>query len=257
MKKKELVFLMKLAKENNISIASQKFITETARNLVLETYNFNKDQIKKNFDSLIHEIEARTYKLYLDHEKKFGSEVIKLLVEHLRKKTGCTIESIGEMIGNSFNDLDRFFLSLSQSRRTRAGGTFENSLNSLFKSLDYPFDEQQVINGKPDFLIPSRAHYDTNAMDCIIFTAKRTLRERWRQIVTEGTRGLGFYLATMDKKVSDNQLKEMKEHRIYLVCPSEIKESCYLHSVNVLNFAQFFEDHLDPAMIRWKRNGII
>ena len=129
--------------------------------------------------------------------------------------------------------------------------------NSLFKILSYPFDEQVVINGKPDFLMPSAEHYRKNPMDCIIFTAKRTLRERWRQIVTEGTRGLGFYLATIDPKVTGSQLKEMLDHRIYIVCPESIREKHYADKVNVLSFSKFFKDHLDPKMESWKRNGII
>ena len=94
-------------------------------------------------------------------------------------------------------------------------------------------------------------------MDCIVFTAKRTLRERWRQIVTEGTRGLGFFLATIDDGVSQNQLDEMKRNRIYLVCPKHIKDDFYREAINVITFSSFFEDHLDPAMKRWKKSGVI
>src|SRR3990170_4283733 len=115
------------------------------------------------------------------------------------------------------------------------------------KQLNYPFDEQQVINGKPDFLMPSRRHYDRNLMDCIIFTAKRTLRERWRQIVTEGTRGLGFYLATIDEGISAPQLGEMLNHRIYIVVPENIKRkiASYNAAPNVITYEDFFRQHLD------------
>lgn len=125
--------------------------------------------------------------------------------------------------------------------------------------LDYPFDEQVVINGKPDFLLPSEKHYRVHAPDCIIFTAKRTLRERWRQIVTEGIRGLAFYLATIDEKVTENALDEMKANRIYLVVPMQLKKSIehYSEAPNVLTFETFFKQHLDPAMQRWKENRVI
>ncbi len=195
--------------------------------------------------------------LYLEKEKEYGKKVFKILIETIKKDDPATIEFIEERIGDYFNDLDAFFLSLAQSRKSRAGSAFENMIKSLFKSLNYPFDEQQIINGNPDFLLPSRKHYDQQAMDCIIFTAKRTLRERWRQIVTEGTRGLGFFLATIDHKVSRSQLEEMNRHRIYLVCPTKIRNEFYKDARNVINFSQFFEDHLDPAMKRWKKNGVI
>src|SRR3990167_3854109 len=151
----------------------------------------------------------------------------------------------------------KFFLSLAQSRKARAGKSFEAIHNALFKELSYPFDEQRVINGKPDFIMPSYGHYMNNAPDCIIFTAKRTLRERWRQIVTEGTRGLGFFLATIDDNISTNQLTEAHNNRIFIVCPEIIRKEKYSDAVNVLSFPQFFKDYLDPALARWKRNKIV
>jgi hypothetical protein len=100
----------------------------------------------------------------------------------------------------------------------------------LSRRLNYPFEEQQVINGKPDFLMPNKQHWDDNTMDCIIFTVKRSLRERWRQIVTEGTRGLGFYLATIDESISSTQISEILSNRIYLVVPSRIKQETETYS---------------------------
>ncbi|GBE38688.1 type-2 restriction enzyme EcoRII [bacterium BMS3Bbin08] len=107
--------------------------------------------------------------------------------------------------------------------------------------------------------MPSRNHYDGNPMDCIIFTVKRTLRERWRQIVTEGTRGLGFYLATIDESISTKQLGEMRDNRIHLVIPASIKNriETYTTALNVITYEEFFRHHLDPAVTRWRANGII
>jgi len=250
--------LTSFAGKQGVNLKPQKVIVEEARNNITKKYGYSTEEIKNNFDNLLEETEKEAYRLYLKYEKEYGRKVFSLLVDDLKKRGRIkNIEDVGEAIGDSFNLLDRFFLSISQSRRTRAGKAFEKIHNTLFKALDYPFDEQVVINGKPDFLMPSANHYKINPMDCIIFTAKRTLRERWRQIVTEGTRGLGFYLATIDKKVSSNQLAEMLIHRIYLVCPANIKKEFYNDKVNVLNFTQVFKDHLDPKVKSWKRNKII
>jgi len=96
-------------------------------------------------------------------------------------------------------------------------------------------------------------------MDAIIFTVKRTLRERWRQIVTEGTRGMGFFLATIDENVTPRDLKDMLASRIYLVVPTRIKalRKDYTDAPNVITFESFFAFHLDPAMVRWKAAGVI
>ena len=92
-------------------------------------------------------------------------------------------------------------------------------------------------------------------MDCIIFTAKRTLRERWRQIVTEGTKAYGFFLTTLDNDITKSQLDEMKNNKIYIVLPREIVASvpAYQSQANVISYEDFFEDYLDPAVKRWDR----
>jgi hypothetical protein len=163
------------------------------------------------------------------------------------------------VLGENFYALDRFFLGLTQGRRPRAGAAFELVIRRLFVALNYPFTSQAVINGQPDFILPSVEHFRKNAMDAIIFTVKRTLRERWRQIVTEWTRGMGFFLATIDEAVTPRDLKDMLASRIYLVVPSRIKalRKDYTDAPNVITFENFFAYHLDPALVRWKAAGVI
>ncbi len=248
--------LKKYGIKMGITMKDQNAIVEEAILNIKTRYNYTPADIKINFDNLIVETEKEAHKLYKQYEKQYGKA---LLVSYLKEKIGASgnENNVSEVIGDCFNLLDEFYLSLAQSRKSRAGKSFETIHNSLFKILQYPFTEQAVINGKPDFLMPSVEYYKKNPMDCIIFTAKRTLRERWRQIVTEGTRGLGFFLATIDEKISDNQLEEMLKHRIYVVCPEDIKNRKYADKVNVMSFKKFFLDHLDPKLESWKRNNII
>ena len=250
--------LKAFADSSHIFLRHQKLITEEAVKNIVTSQNLTTDQIKDNFDSIFSDTEKEAYRVYLTYEEVYGKEVFNAFIEYLyQTKRVKTVLELKETLGEYFYSFDRFFLSLSQSRRSRSGKTFESITNNLFKALNYPFDEQVVINGKPDFLMPSEKHYRKDPPDCIIFTTKRTLRERWRQIVTEGTRGLGFYLATIDEKISSIQLEEMLNHRIYIVCPQTVKEKCYNNAVNVLSFRQFFKDRLDPAIKRWKDNGVI
>ena len=220
--------------------------------------NFTQIEIKENFDNILLDIANDVHALYDVYEEEYGKSVIESFFQYIIDTKEITdLDNAGKIIASYFKVFDKFFLSLAQSRKSRAGKTFENIHNTLFKMLKYPFDEHIVINGKPDFLMPSAQHYNRNPMECIIFTAKHSVKERWRQIVTEGTRGLGFYLATLDKKVSKIQLREMLKNRIYLVVPHQIKADYYSETINVLSFKEFFEDHLDPKVRIWKRNGII
>ena len=114
------------------------------------------------------------YNSYLVYEEEYGKLVIESFFNHLiDTKEITSLGDAGPAISRYFKVFDKFYLSLAQSRKARAGKTFESTHNSLFKMLKYPFDEQIVIDGKPDFLMPSAEHYRKNPMECIIFTAKR------------------------------------------------------------------------------------
>ena len=213
---------------------------------------------KKHFSDLVEELQVSAYKRYLQHESKAWTVAFASVFGP--KLHECnTPEKVSSVIGDYFYTFDRFFLSRTQSRRSRAGGAFEVILEGLFKRLQYPYESQPEIDGNPDFVFPSVNLYKKNAQDAIVFTAKRTLRERWRQIVTEGAKGLGFFLATIDDKVSEAQIKEMKGARIHLAVPSKLRESVpqYAAAANVISFEDFLEDHLDPKMTKWKKHGVI
>ena len=238
-------------------IPTGKAIAEMATEGVLERNNADNDWIKNNFSQLVEEIQEEGYRIYLKEERKAADIAFRAVFSPML--VGKSDSDFLTFLNQNFWALDRFFLGLTQGRRPRAGGTFEHLTKHLFERLEYPFSYQAVINGQPDFLLPSEAHFRNNAMDCIIFTVKRTLRERWRQIVTEGIRGHLFFLATIDENIAQRDLPEMLSSRIYAVVPKRIKESVsrYQNAQNVITFETFFEQHLDPAISRWKSNGVV
>jgi len=197
------------------------------------------DYIKRNFSDILMQMQDGIYEKYLQKQYEAGQLVI-----NGRIKTGSI----------DFNELDKLFLSISQSRKSRAGKAFEFTIQVLLESLSYPFSDQVVIEGaKPDYVMPSEEYFRKQPLDSIVFTAKRTLRERWRQVVTEANKGYGYFLATIDENISSNQIQQAETHKIYIVVPKSLKEtiSAYKDTYSVISFEQFFEHHLDPAMKRW------
>jgi EcoRII C terminal len=201
-------------------------------------------RIKDEFSSYFEEIEHRQFELYKVAEHEAWDELV---------------GAGGHVLRGRFDEVYQLINSIAQSRRSRAGSAFEDVIKALFRRLGYPCDEQAVVNGKPDFILPSAEHYRRHAQDTIIFTCKRTLRERWRQIATEGTRGLGHFLGTIDGSIGPRLLEEMRTNRIYLVVPKDVKDAtaAYREAPNVISFEDFFEDHVDPAMRRWRKAGVI
>lgn len=214
--------------------------------------------IRQNFSDLVERVQVDAYEEYVAAEQLAGSRAIADVFLPLIGEQATAAQMV-DVLGEYFYSLDKFFLGLTQGRRPRAGKAFELIIKELFVRLRYPFTPQPIINGQPDFLLPSLEHFRRNPPDAIIFTVKRTLRERWRQIVTEGTRGLGFFLATIDEKIGERDLDAMLESRINVVVPSRIKALLpeYQAAVNVITFEHFFQFYLDPAMRRWRAAGVI
>lgn len=246
------------AKQQGIALDNQTIIVDEGVAVVLEKHGGDLGFIRENLDQLVLEAEAEAYRIYLEHEAAFCGQVFEAFGQGLVADGEIrSLSDLGPTLGRNYRRFDRFFLSLGQSRKSRSGSGFERINRGFLEVLGYPFTFQPAIDGTPDFVLPSTEHYLANAMDCLTFTAKRTLRERWKQITTEGAHGLGFFLATIDERISKPQLEEMKVHRINVVCPASIKETAYPTAMNVLSYKQFLDDHLDPAMERWRRNGVI
>lgn len=238
------------------SVSGGTEITEKAIREVLGTRATDKRWMKSHFSELVEDVQLKAYEIYLDAERPAAAHAFREVFSTLLPRDPKP-DDFFKLLEENFWALDRFFLGLTQGRRPRAGKAFEHVINALFTALDYPYTSQPLINGQPDFLLPSIEHYRRNAMDCIIFTVKRSLRERWRQIVTEGTRGHMFFLATIDETKGSKELAEMLESRIYLVMPERIRVEHYASQVNVISFEHFFEHYLDPAMTRWRARGVI
>jgi len=203
------------------------------------------ESIKESFSGLVEALHDEIYKRYLDAECDSGNKVINSIF--------CAEGP------PSFESLDKFFMSVSQSRKPKAGKAFEWILEELLnRRLGFPMVGQVEIDGaKPDFLLPSKEYFEKNAIDCMLLTAKRTtFGNGWRQVVTEADKTYSFFLATLDPDISENQLKLAAGQKIFLVTTKSkiFDKAHYQNSGNVISFEEFITKHLEPAMKRWQGN---
>ena len=221
---------------------------------------FNKVYLKAHCDEIIDELIGLEFELFKIEEQRVNSDLLWQVVGSNLPPSKHLIKSQLELlVKDKFNELRDFYKSISQSRVSRAGGSLQNHIAYILTTLSYPYEAQKIVNGKPDFILPNITLYRKTPGECILVTAKRTLRERWRQIITEGFRSPYYFLVTIDETQSSDSLKEMAGHRIYLVVPERIRQSIsvYETSGNVIGLRAFFEDYLDPAMMRWRQAGVI
>lgn len=221
---------------------------------------FDKVYLKAHCDEIFDELIDLEFELFKVEEQRVNSDLLWQVVgSGLPPSKHITKSQLELLVKGKFNELRDFYKSISQSRVARAGGSVQNHISYILTALNYPFETQKPVNGKPDFILPNVALYHRTPSECILVTAKRTLRERWRQIITEGFRSPYYFLVTIDEEQSSHNLKEMAGHRIYLVVPERIEQSIpvYKASGNVMSLGTFFKDYLDPAMARWRQARII
>lgn len=155
-----------------------------------------------------------------------------------------------------FGQLDALFLSAAQTRKSRAGRSFEQHVQRLLVDGRVRHEAQAVLGGRrPDFVLPDVATLN-RARDrgAVILSLKTTLRERWKQLGLERPHAPVF-LATVDDRVSSEAIADMARNGIVLVVPESLKmskEAVYEKQDEVITFRRFFDHEIRdrrPALL--------
>jgi hypothetical protein len=142
-------------------------------------------------------------------------------------------EIVEEKVRAGFRDVDEFVafsLSVHNRRKSRMGYSLQNQLSALFDFHGLRYEAQAFTEGKnkPDFLFPGAAQYHDSRFDAsllIMLGAKSTLKERWRQILTEAARIPAKHLCTLEPGISVNQTDEIRHYNVQLVIPIAFHET--------------------------------
>jgi hypothetical protein len=155
-----------------------------------------------------------------------------------------------------FGQLDGLFLSASQTRKSRAGRSFEQHVQRLLIDGRVRHQAQAVLGGRrPDFVLPDVATLNrAEDRNTVILSLKTTLRERWKQLGLERPHAPVF-LATVDDRVSTEAIADMAGNGIVLVVPESLKiskEAVYEKQDKVITFRHFFDEEIRvrrPALL--------
>jgi len=216
-----------------------------------KSFTIDKLKIEEDFNFYLKHLLKLEFEIYKKKEKECSTKIIK---EAIKKGFLKDRRSFSSSFKQNYDELWEFFLSISQSRKTRAGGSFEKHVKYLFELLHYPFDTQTVLNGKVDYVIPRDA-FKKNRTSCVVISIKRTLRERWRQVIGEltSTNAGKIYILTADEEISYPKVEEMKSHNVNLVVWDEYKIDKFQQYFNVLGFNQFIQIDLPSSRKMWER----
>lgn len=210
-------------------------------------YDMNPFSVPQPGDAVMRISRDIEYSIYKQAELRFRAAQVARILLH----------GGGDPVGNlvrAFSELDSIFLSAAQTRKSRAGLSFEHHVARLFKDGRISHEAQAVFGGRrPDFVLPDVKELNMKG-DAVIVSLKTTLRERWKQLALEKPLG-AIFLATVDDRVSGEAIDEMDRNSISLVVPESLKkakESAYDGYDNVITFRQFFDNE-----VRLKRPSLI
>lgn len=143
----------------------------------------------------------------------------------------------------------QFSLSVNNRRKSRAGLSFENHLEALFKAQNIRYTHTPVTENKskPDFVFPSIDLYRDEkypAAQLTMLGAKTTAKDRWRQVLEEADRIDRKHLITLEGAISENQTNEMISRKLQLVVPKEIHATFTEHQQSWLYSVEDFLDEV-------------
>ncbi|WP_375631818.1 MULTISPECIES: type II restriction endonuclease [unclassified Bartonella] len=199
---------------------------------------------------IITELSLKLFRLNIQDSHKFNEQLI-----------NC----FGQYAGKIIPYIYLLCLSNTQSRRSRAGKTFEEIIYFLYNQFRYRFEAQKKI-GKETFqkaglgkmvdsVLPSIEHFKKRRDKAIIGTMKTTLRERWQEVIEEQSRSQvpNIHLLTVDDKISVNKIEQMNKHNIVVVVLKTVKnQEKILHNHSVIDFETYFLKELPEMFNYWK-----
>ncbi|MER9215880.1 type II restriction endonuclease [Mesorhizobium sp. M0663] len=123
-----------------------------------------------------------------------------------------------------------FSLGVQNRRKSRAGSALENHLEAVFNAhnIRYARGVETEHRNRPDFLFPGQVEYrdaDFPAARLTMLGSKSTLKDRWRQVLSEAARIDQKHLLTMEPGISENQTDEMRAKQLQLVLPRKLHET--------------------------------
>ncbi len=193
------------------------------------------------------------------------NKITELKGDELREEI---VSLCGEYAGRIYPYIYKISLSNTNSRRSRAGKTFEAIIYKIYDCLDYPYDSQSKVGRKifselglgkkVDSVLPNIHAYESRRGKSIIGTMKTSLRERWQEVAEEieRTKIPQIHLLTADETISKSKAQEMSNHNIIVVTYDWVADSESLKQMkNIISFEEYLFEEVPLILKFWRNNG--
>ncbi len=260
--KKEISLLMAAVREKGLP-SSEVIVEETFEKLGYLPRKIAKEGVQKNFNKILNDVWIETLHVLENYEEKvYPLNIIEGLIAlktHVFKESEKIAKAKGYkpalkfLFCSLYPYLREIFLSISQSRKQRGGKDFELQFGKLLELMDIPYQKVKRAY-RVDFMIPSDEAFNNNPTSAAIVSAKRTLRERWREVVEElhSMRSPNIFLVTADYDVGRGHVKAIcSNYRIHLVVWDEVKKK-YSNEPLVLGYSEWANNRIPILRMFWE-----
>lgn len=220
------------------------------------------DDVLKNFDAYLRQVFEKSLVVLERFEAQCYPQVLRELAKLRADKLNAIergrqrplSDKVADALDVLYPDLWQVFLSRSNSRKQRGGKDFEEQLGQLLAIAEVPFDPQ-IKTFHSDFILPSIEFFNRDKTRAMLISAKRTLRERWQNLVNEiyETRCPNAYLATADEAISKEVIDRMRRYNLHLVVWDSVKAEKFATEPVVLGFTQLANEEIATFRPRWSQ----
>jgi hypothetical protein len=205
------------------TIPSVDSVFSETTEILLKQNLLTRDVIENHFWNVLRAFEQEAYRLYLEYEQRALEKLKQDCINSMPPDT-----SLRHALDTGFPLALEFEHRAAQSRKARAGNSFERAvpflLNKIGIPCEKPLKEDRDRFKKIDFIIPSVAYARTHMDEAIFLSIKRTIRERWRQVSIEKNMGYVLLVSMSDEKdLSEAKIGDLDNDHIMLYVPDEIK----------------------------------
>jgi Txe/YoeB family toxin of Txe-Axe toxin-antitoxin module len=218
--------------------SSAKILNEAIEFLKLKDKGH--EEIANNFGKYVIELESTAHKIYEKYEKQAFEKLAEIwvtsrrdwILDVLKKEQ---VEGIKRILLEFIDLAINMEFRLSNKRKARGGKTFESIIERLLKLAKVRCEKPKKSERKEyevlkniDMVSPDVKTALEMRDKAIFISAKRTLRERWKQVTYEHLKGARLYLVTINGDISEGTANAMGDAGIIVYVPDEVKEREYL-----------------------------
>jgi hypothetical protein len=247
--------------------SSEQIVAETFTRLGITQDKLRAEEVRIGFNAFLENVFRETlatleaYELPV-YSRRAVHELTQLRHEdldaaHAKMQTSggdpqAFAQAVEQLIEDWYIHFRQLFLSVSQSRKTRGGRDFELQLAHLLRLSEVPFKAQQK-ESRVDFMLPNYEHYAVDRSQCVLLSAKRTLRERWQQVVDElhKMNCPNVFLATTDAKISKSKVSDVGKRNIKIVVFDHVKQSLFPDDPMVVNYSHLANNVIPQWQAYW------